>query len=290
MKAKILVVGATGYLGGMIAHRLLERGDEVRIAVRPNSDFSQLVDLGAEAVPADLKEPDSLAAACAGVEVVITTANSAQRGGEDTTETVDLIGNRNLIEAAGATGVRQFIFVSAYQADVSHPMPFLQAKARTEEALRVGAMDHTILAPHIFMDVWIPMIIGDSLRQNRPVWLVGSGERRHSFIAVSDVAEFALAAIGNQAARNRRIPLGGPAAISWRDIIALVETQFGQPIAVNSVPIGQGVPDLPELITGLLTGMEMSDVIIPMEETARIFGVTQTTPGQYVRAALASPR
>ena len=101
----------------------------MRIAVRPNSDFSQLVEAGAEPVSADLKDPDSLAAACARVEVAITTANSAQRGGADTTETVDLNGNRNLIEAAREAGVRQFIFVSASQADVSHPVPFLQAKA-----------------------------------------------------------------------------------------------------------------------------------------------------------------
>ncbi len=269
MKTKILVVGATGYLGGIIARRLLQRRDAVRIAVRPNSDFSQLVEAGAEPVPADLKEAHSLAAACTGVEVVITTANSARRGGEDTTETVDLVGNRNLIEAAREAGVRQFIFVSAYQADVSHPVPFLQAKARTEETLRAGAMNYTILAPHIFMDVWIPIIVGSALQQNRPVWLVGSGERRHSFIAVSDVAEFALAAIGNQTARNRRIPLGGPVAISWRDIIALVEERSDQPIPVNSMPMGQVPPELSELITGLLTGLEMGEVIIPRFSTCR---------------------
>ena len=101
------------------------------------------------------------------------------------------------------------------------------------------------------------------------------------------MAEFALAAIGNEAARNRRIPLGGPAAIS-RGIIALVEAQSGQSIPVNSVPMGQSVPELPEMIVGLLTGLETGEVIIPMEETASIFGVTQTTPAQYVRAAFAS--
>ena len=139
------------------------------------------------------------------------------------------------------------------------------------------------------MDVWIPIIVGKRPAENRPVWLVGSGERRHSFIAVSDVAEFALAAIGNQTARNRRIPLGGPVAISWRDIIALVEERSDQPIPVNSVPMGQVPPELSELITGLLTGLEMGEVIIPMEKTARTFGVRQTTPEQFIQMFCQSP-
>jgi len=72
----ILVVGSTGLVGGMIIRRLLEQRTDVRILVRPGSDYQPLVEAGAQPVEGDLKNPASLAAACAGVETVITTASS----------------------------------------------------------------------------------------------------------------------------------------------------------------------------------------------------------------------
>ncbi len=143
----ILVVGATGQLGGAVVRMLLAQGRPVRILVRPHSDYGSLAEAGAEAVFGDLKQRGSLDTACRGIETVITTATSAARGGEDTMQTVDLEGNRNLIAAAKAAGVNQFIFVSALPADPRSPVPLLQAKGRSEVTLRESGMPYTILAP-----------------------------------------------------------------------------------------------------------------------------------------------
>lgn len=64
----ILVVGATGDLGRLITERLLDRGMEVQILQRDGSSADPLVAAGAKAVSGDLKDPDSLRAACAGVD------------------------------------------------------------------------------------------------------------------------------------------------------------------------------------------------------------------------------
>ena len=101
----ILVAGATGELGGAVARLLLAQGKAVRTLARPGSGHEPLRQAGAQVVLGDLKDRASLDAACRGVETVITTANSARRGGEDNPQTVDLEGNRNLIDAAKAAGV-----------------------------------------------------------------------------------------------------------------------------------------------------------------------------------------
>ena len=136
----ILVVGATGDVGGMIARGLLEQGKEVRALVRRDSPSSQLVqqglatsaeellESGAHPVHGDLRYRDSLDAALEDVETVISTANSAMRGGADNPQSVDLDGNRNLIEAARGAGVEHFVFVSLLGADPDHPDPFMRAK------------------------------------------------------------------------------------------------------------------------------------------------------------------
>ena len=125
----ILVVGASGSLGGMIAQRLLAQGKKVRILTRGNALVSSIVEAGAEPVDGDLKEPASLIGALNGVTTVITTANAAMRAGvgagKDTLESVDLEGNQHLIDAAVAAGVKQFIFTSAFIADANSPVAFI---------------------------------------------------------------------------------------------------------------------------------------------------------------------
>ena len=100
----------------------------MRILVRSSSSYDHLAAAGAEPVIGDLKDADSLAACCTGVEAVVSTANSALRGGDDTVESVDRQGSSNLIDAASAAGVRHFVFTSVLGASPESPVPFIHAK------------------------------------------------------------------------------------------------------------------------------------------------------------------
>jgi uncharacterized protein YbjT (DUF2867 family) len=297
----ILVVGATGQLGGAITRQLLAQGKEVRILVRRDSPSEQLakqgmatpaealIAAGAHPVTGDLRDRRSLDEAAAGVDVVITTANSALRGGDDNVETVDLAGNRNLIDAAAAAGVKQFVFTSVLGADINSPVPFFQAKAATEQHLRGSGLTYTILAPNLFMDVWVAMIVGLPALAGQPVTLVGEGRRRHSFVAAPDVAAFATAAAGHPAAVNCTIPIGGPQPLSWRDVVATFERVLGRSIPMHFVAPGDPVPGISPFMLGGLISMETYDSPVEMDEIARTFGVTQTPLEQFVRGMLARP-
>jgi len=297
----ILVVGATGILGGMITQRLLGEGKDVRILVRHNSPAEQmavqgmatsarsLIDAGARPVYGDLKDRASLDGACDGIETVITTANSAMRGGEDTVDTVDRQGNRNLIEAARAAGVKQFIFTSFLGAHPISPVPLFQALAETEAMLAEGGMPYTVLAPNFFIESWVGMVAGIPLRAGQPITLVGEGERLHSLISVGDVAAFAAATVGHPAAINQRLALGGPEPLSWRGIVDTFGQVLGQELPVQLVAAGEPMPGLPEVVPPVLAAMETYDSPIPMDETARIFGVEQTTLMSVVRHMLGNP-
>src|SRR5687767_1972832 len=108
----ILVVGATGLLGGEICRLLSAAGKPFRAFVRTTSDkdkVAQLQDLGAEIARGDLKDRSSVEAACKGVNAVISTASSTlSRQEGDSIQTVDLEGQLNLIDAAKTAGVTQF--------------------------------------------------------------------------------------------------------------------------------------------------------------------------------------
>ena len=278
----VLVVGATGQLGGAITRLLIEGGHQVRALVRGDAAVE-----GAQLARGDLKDRASLDAACRGVDTIITTANSAGRDGDDNVQSVDLQGNQNLIDAAAAAGVQQFIFVSAQIADVNSPMPFLQAKGRSEQNLQASGIPYTILAPNAFMDIWVGGVVGAPAIAGRPVTVVGSGTRKHSFIAAQDVARFAVAAIGHPRALNERLVLGGPEALSFREVAAIFGRVLGREVKVESVPPGEPVPGFPPVVGAIMAGLDMADCVADTHGLAQTFGVPLTPVEAFARQMVA---
>jgi uncharacterized protein YbjT (DUF2867 family) len=280
-----LIVGATGYLGGMITRRLLEQGRLLRVLVRPGSDYRSLVEAGAAPALGDLRQRDTLDVACRDVDTVITTAIARVHEDPAAAQAINLDGYLQLIDAARAAGVKHFIFTSALGSDPNSPAPFVAAKGKVEQALRASGIPYTILAPDIFMDIWIMAIVGGPALQGAPVWLVGEGRDRHSFVAATDVAAFAINALDNPAATNQTVPIGGPAAISWLDAVEVFEGALGRPIQVNHLQPGQPFPDLPPFMAELMAGFAQYESIVQMDEIAPRFGVQLTSLEEFVQRA-----
>lgn len=295
----VLMVGATGLLGGRITQRLLARGLAVRMLARPDSMAETLAmqgmatspraleAAGARPVIGDLKDPDTLEAACQDVEVVITTANAVLRGGADTIETVDRVGNRNLIDAARRAGVRRFIFVSAQWADRNSPVSLLAAKGETEAYLQESGLDYTIVAPNAFMEVWLYLLVVQPLLEGRPPVIIGSGTRRHAFISIEDVADFVAAMPHHPAARNRRLVIGGPEACSLREVVAQAGLVLGRVLSMQTVQPGDPVPGVPDNARSIAAGFDAVDTPVEhMSELSKTFGVSLTPVMTFLKRSL----
>jgi uncharacterized protein YbjT (DUF2867 family) len=279
----ILVVGASGTLGGMITRRLLAQGESVRILVRDNSAYQDLVIEGARAIRGDLKDRASLDDICQDVDTVITTASATLRSGEDSIECVDQIGVANLIEVAQSCGVKRFIYISSTGADPNSPNPYFKAKGQNEERLRKSGMVSTILTSHVFLDFWLGLAIGAPLQAGQTIFLVGKGDHKHSFMSIQDLAAFAVAVIDHPAAYNQQLLLGGPEPISFVDIVGAVERVLDKELPVNFVPPGAPIPLVPEALCGFLYFLESYEMKIDMSELAKTYGVTLTTVEQLAR-------
>src|SRR3954467_3395202 len=118
----VLVVGATGSLGGKVVDELLKRGKNVRALVRPATDATRLEGRGVEIARGDMLDLDSLVAAMQGADAVISTAAGYTRGGRDADD-IDTRGNANLAEAASRTGVRRFVLTSILTSDQTPGVP-----------------------------------------------------------------------------------------------------------------------------------------------------------------------
>jgi NADH dehydrogenase len=238
--SELLLVGGTGDLGGRIARRLAERDVAFRALVRPGSDGSALSALGAELHTGDLGDRASLDAALIGVTTVVTTANAMSRmmaGAQDLSfEAVDRDGNAALIAAAEAAGVQRFVFVSmaGLSPAVVSRSPFAAAKLRTEGLLRSSSMPSVIVRPAPFDEIWLTGVTGIEPAKHRAT-VFGRGRSRASLVASDDVAE-AVVRLATMDDPPDDIDVGGPEAMSRREVIAAYERATGAKFRRIPVP------------------------------------------------------
>jgi NADH dehydrogenase len=232
-----LVVGATGFVGSEVCRLLREAGLPVRALVRASSTPDKVARLertGAEIVRGDVRDRSSLDRACRDAAVVISTASSTlSRQPGDSIATVDQQGQLDLVDAAEASGVGRFVFVSFPPVDIDFPLQ--TAKRAVEERLRESGMSYTILQPTFFIEAWLgPMLGFDVAGGNARIY--GAGESRTSWISFQDVARFAAAAATAAEAKIGAFKLGGPDALSPLDVVRLAEQATGRPFVVEHVP------------------------------------------------------
>ncbi len=283
----ILVVGATGLLGGRITRLLLESGKDVRILVRRNSPSEELakygkattaqslIKLGAQPVYGDLTDPASLEKACVRVDTVITTATAAERGGKDTLDAVDLKGTLDLIAAAKKAGARRFIYTSAIARNINIPgLP--QFKALCENAVKESGMEYTILRPSCLEENWVGQVIGVPFKAHQPVTLMGKGDHKQDLVWNGDVAAYAAASVDNPKAKNREIDIGGSASYTWTEVVGAVEKYLECSLPIQYVPLGSPIPLIHPIYSILMTGAELGESYVDMRQTAAEFGIAVT--------------
>lgn len=290
----ILIAGATGFLGGEICRRLAASGESVRGLVRATSDHGvveRLRALGAQTVVGDVRDRHSLDVACRGARTVvstITTTRSRQPG--DSIEATDEAGQLNLVDAARASGVEHFVYVS-YSANLDDSGPLTHAKRAVEQRIRESGMSHTILRPSYFMEVWLSPHLGFDFN-NRKATVYGAGKQRISFISLGDVAEFAVRAVRSRDAVSSTIELGGPNAVSPLEAVRIFEDLGGAPFEVQHVDetalqaqFDGATDSLQKSFAGLMLDYAHGDEI-PMEHTLRSMPVQLTSVRDYARNVL----
>lgn len=234
----VLVVGSTGLLGQEICRLLAQQQRTFRALVRRDADprkVEQLRQWGAELSYGDLKQYNSLVAACRDVDQIISTATSvASRREGDSIESVDYKGQLNLIEAADEAGVDHFVFIS-FREMKKHPNPLCRAKRAVEAALERSDMSFCSLQANYFMEVWLSPALGfDPV--NRQARIYGSGDKKLNWISFRDVARFAVAALDHHLGSEPIVEIGGPAALSPKEVVQVFEQVLGQSFQVQHVP------------------------------------------------------
>ncbi|MGY1703491.1 NmrA/HSCARG family protein [Geodermatophilus sp. SYSU D00697] len=144
----IAVVGATGQQGGATAAALLDAGARVRALVRDSGRARDLADRGAELVPADLQDPDSLRTAFRGAQRVFAMTTPFGPRGVDG----EVADGTALADAAADAGVEHLVFSSVGGAERGTGIPHFESKRRVEEHIVSLGLPATLVRPVFFME------------------------------------------------------------------------------------------------------------------------------------------
>jgi uncharacterized protein YbjT (DUF2867 family) len=285
----ILVVGATGSLGAEICRHLTLKGKSVRALVRPTSDsakVSRLRDLGVTPVQGDLTDEASLEAACSGATTVISTASTSYSKQPDISA-VDHTGQIRLVDAAKATGVSQFIFIS-FSGHFDTDFPLINAKREVEQHLKQSGMTYTIVRSTFFMEAMFSPTAGFDYLNAKAV-IYGSGMNKVSWISIPDAAHFAAESVDSPAARNATFEIGGPEALSPLEVVKIFEGVVGKPFEVQLVPEeairmqkAQATDPLQKSFAGMMLEYAKGDVV-DMKSMLQAFAVKLTTVQEYAQ-------
>jgi uncharacterized protein YbjT (DUF2867 family) len=291
-ESRILVVGATGQLGSVIAGKLLKTGVPVRALARNAQKLESLGRLGAEMAAVDLLDLTKLTETCRGVAQIIATANNNMGKGPTSPGRVDLTAYQNLCAAARNTGVRRLVYVSYRGATPDAQVDIFRLKWHIQDAIRRSQVPYVILQPTAFMDVWIDQVLADGIRKKGVTQIFGDGTAVANYVAVADVADFAVRVLARVDIVNEVIQFGGPSNVSFNDLATLVEHQLGVPSKRRHIPVpvmkvlAPVIKPFNEVAARLISlGLYSATNSAPFPEwrkTAERFGLTPRSVDDYI--------
>ncbi|MEX0682287.1 MAG: NAD-dependent epimerase/dehydratase family protein [Dehalococcoidia bacterium] len=271
---KVLVTGASGFLGSHIAEQFSSAGHDIRLLLRPTSN-QQFLTFKYEEALGDVTEPESLGAAVRGVDAVVHPAGLIKARNEAEFRAVNECGTANLIQAIeqNAPDIQRFVYISSQSAHGpspdglprpvdDEPMP-VSAYGRS----KLGGEDVTMTSKLADRSVIfrMPVIYGPrdpallpffKIVRYRLAPLLDGGSHKLSIVYAADAASAVVAATTAEAAVGGKTysPEDGN-VYTWRDLLTAIEMAVGRRALMLPVPLpGYQVAGLASELFGRLTG------------------------------------
>jgi NADH dehydrogenase len=226
--ARATIFGGSGFIGRHIVKRLAQRGIVVRAAVRDPEAALFLKPMGQVGqiapVAADIRSEQAVAAAVAGVDLVVNAVSLGAQTRRDRFADVHVQGAGRVARLAAAAGAKRLIHVSGIGSDPNSDSAYVAARGHGDRAVKEAFPAATLLKPsivfgpgdHFFTTFAAMARIAPALP------LFGGGTARVQPVYVGDVADAAMKALDDPAAAGLDYELGGPTVYTYRELMALL--------------------------------------------------------------------
>ena len=228
-KNKILLAGATGYLGTFITEELVEKEYDVKIIVR-NKEKVNLEARNLTILEAQVTQPETLKNICENIDVVISTIGITRQKDGLTYMDVDFQANANLIDEAKRRGIKKFIYISVLNGENLKHLKICEAKEKLGDYLKSSGLDYCIIRPNGFFSDMKDFL---KMAKTGKVYLFGDGKLKLNPIHGKDLAKEVANAIRND---KKEINIGGPDLLSQNEIAELALKAYKKPTKIIYLP------------------------------------------------------
>jgi NADH dehydrogenase len=234
MQNLVTVFGGSGFIGAQAVRQLAKAGWRIRVAVRnPGLAYGMRLhgDVGQiDVVQANIRDLESCRRALRGATAAVNLVGVLYERGRQGFQQVHVEGARNVAEAARAEGVTRFVQMSALGADLSSPSNYARSKAEGEQAVRALYPDAVIVRPSIVFGQGDGFFnrFGSMATMSPVLPLFGGGETRFQPVFVGDVAKALARATSLPECAGRTYELGGPATLSFRQLMEMILAETGR--------------------------------------------------------------
>lgn len=248
---RILLSGATGYVGGRLCRRLESGNHRVRCMARRPETLKERVDEKTEVVFGDVLQLDSLREALRDVHSAYYLVHSMGAGPEF--ENIDREGAKNFAQAARTAGVRRIIYLGGLGIDSAELSPHLRSRNEVGEILREsGIVTIEFRASIVLGSGSLSFEMIRSLVEQLPALVTPSWVRVQAQpIAVDDLLDYLVAALDLEADQSHLYEIGGADQVSYGDLMREYARQRGLHRVMLPVPVL--TPWLSSLWLGLVT-------------------------------------
>ena len=250
MGIRVLVTGATGFIGRRLVPALMEEGHEVRAMTRRPEAY----DGPGTPVHGDVGDPGSLAGPLEGVDVAIYLVHSLD---DQDFERKDAEAASAFGLAAAAQGVQQIIYLGGLGKDGEDLSPHLRSRREVEKLLGEAGVPVTVLRAAIVVGAGgVSWEMTRELVKNLPAMVVPRwASTRTQPIAVQDVIRYLVGVTGRDEARGQVYEVGGADQLSYKGMLQEAgEVMHGRRVPILQVPVG--TPMLSEWWIKLVTGVD----------------------------------
>jgi len=238
-KKKVLVAGATGYLGRYVAQEFKRRGYWVRVLARTPEKLHSVgpfmepaIDhLCDEVFVGEITRPETLKGVCDEIDVVFSSIGiTRQRDGIGFMD-VDYQGNKNLLAAAIDSDVRKFVFVSVFMADLIADLA--RAKELFVQDLKQSGLAYGIVRPTGYFSDMSEYL---KMARSGKVFVLGSGFNKINPIHGEDLAKVCVD-LAEKTQNQAEQDVGGPVAYTHEEIGTLACDTLGVKMKIVRIPL-----------------------------------------------------
>jgi uncharacterized protein YbjT (DUF2867 family) len=212
---KVLVAGATGYLGKYVLKEFIKNGYWVRALGRSLQKLDSIDQEIDDIFIGEATDKNSLAGLCNNIDIVFSSIGITKQKDGLTYMDVDYQANKNILDEAVKSGVRKFIYVSVFGVEKMRDLKAIRAKLKFENELKDSGLDYSIIYPNGFFSDMAEYL---EMAKRGKGMVIGNGENKINPIHGADLAEICVSAVHSN---KSVIEAGGPEVFTHNDIFEI---------------------------------------------------------------------